>query len=140
MELFILIVDGQPFGYPMSDDDLKQEYPNVDINNLPTEFARVVSVDMPPVGIYEIYEGTAYELNNNVCTEVHYVRQMTDEEKLLIQNQTKYACASSPNYHELLSWVFDEELCRYVPPIPFPSDIDTKTYRWNEQTISWDII
>lgn len=34
------------------------------------------------------------------------------------------------------SYLFDEETCNWVPPIPLPND--GKVYAWNETTLSWD--
>jgi len=47
MELFIRIVDGQPFEHPMLGDNFRQAFPNVDVNNLPPEFARFERVPCP---------------------------------------------------------------------------------------------
>jgi len=33
------------------------------------------------------------------------------------------------------SWILNEDLCQWQPPIPVPND--GKKYEWNEQTISW---
>lgn len=36
------------------------------------------------------------------------------------------------------SWVWDEDLWRWQPPIDYPSDYGTIFYNWNEETLSWD--
>jgi hypothetical protein len=33
------------------------------------------------------------------------------------------------------SWIFDEEICAWVAPIPYPND--GKIYAWDEESISW---
>lgn len=33
------------------------------------------------------------------------------------------------------SWVLDEETCRWISPIPYPTD--GKEYMWDEETVSW---
>ena len=33
------------------------------------------------------------------------------------------------------SWVLDENTCRWISPIVYPSD--GKDYRWNEESVSW---
>jgi len=33
------------------------------------------------------------------------------------------------------SWVLDEQICLWLPPIPCPDD--GKTYNWDENTTSW---
>jgi len=35
------------------------------------------------------------------------------------------------------SWILNENTCLWESPIPYPQD-DNK-YKWNEQTISWDL-
>lgn len=34
------------------------------------------------------------------------------------------------------SWVLNESTCLWDPPVPMP--VDGKTYKWNEETLSWD--
>jgi hypothetical protein len=36
------------------------------------------------------------------------------------------------------SWILDENVCLWQPPIPYPTD--SNLYEWNEQTLSWDLI
>ena len=33
------------------------------------------------------------------------------------------------------SWLLDEDLCRWIAPVPYPED--GKTYTWDESSISW---
>jgi hypothetical protein len=36
------------------------------------------------------------------------------------------------------SWILNEDTCKWESPIPYPQD--NKEYKWNEQTLSWDLI
>jgi hypothetical protein len=36
------------------------------------------------------------------------------------------------------SWILNENTCKWESPIPYPQD--NKEYKWNEQTLSWDLI
>ena len=36
------------------------------------------------------------------------------------------------------SWILNEDTCQWQSPIPYPQD--NNRYKWNEQTLSWDII
>jgi hypothetical protein len=36
------------------------------------------------------------------------------------------------------SWILNEDNCRWESPIPYPQD--DNSYKWNEQTLSWDIV
>jgi hypothetical protein len=41
----------------------------------------------------------------------------------------------SPKPDCVPSWIFDTTTCRWIPPIPYPSD--GKNYQWDEATLSW---
>jgi hypothetical protein len=47
MELYIRIIDGQPFEHPIMGDNFHQAFPHVDVNNLPPEFARFERIQCP---------------------------------------------------------------------------------------------
>ena len=36
------------------------------------------------------------------------------------------------------SWILNESTCLWESPIPYPQD--NYTYRWNESTLTWDIV
>ena len=36
------------------------------------------------------------------------------------------------------SWVLNEQTCFWESPIPYPQD--ENNYKWNEQTLSWDLV
>jgi hypothetical protein len=42
MKLFIRIKNGQPFEHPIMEDNFKQAFPHIDIDNLPAEFMNYV--------------------------------------------------------------------------------------------------
>lgn len=81
MELFIRIVDGQPFEHPIFGDNFRQAFPDVDVDNLPPEFARFERVEQP-------YKATAYEVEEctyrwvgGIVKDVWVSRPMTDGER-----------------------------------------------------------
>ncbi len=131
MKLYIRIVDGQPFEHPILEDNFIQAFPNVDVNNLPPEFAEFVRVQPPILGIYEKNQTVSYAFVDGVWTDVFSCEQMTSEEILELQNKTKTEWAE----HGFPSWVFNETMCCFNAPIPRPTD--GKRYRWDEATISW---
>lgn len=110
MELFIRIQNGQPFEHPILGANFRQAFSDVDVNNLPPEFARFERIAPPSIGIYEIYEGVTYEWVNAIVKDVHSVRSMTDEEKT-----AKIAAAKLLPHPE--TWVFDEDACMWVPSV-----------------------
>ena len=131
MELFIRLQNGQPFEHPIFEDNFRQAFPDVDVENLPPEFAQFIRVPQPTIDVYEVYEGVTYERNGNGFTDVHHVRPMTDEEKTAKQNETKLQWEQ----HGFASWVFDAALCGFQPPVKYP--LDGHPYKWDEAAIAW---
>jgi hypothetical protein len=131
MELFIQIRNGQAFEHPILADNFCQAFPNVDTNNLPESFARFARVAAPLVNVYEVYEGVTYEWREGLMTDVHHVRAMTAEEKTFKQDAVKANWAKNG----YASWVFDEAICDFKAPSPYPTD--GNHYVWNETSLSW---
>jgi|LakMenEpi03Aug12_release.lakeMendotaPanAssembly.Ray.scaffolds.fasta_scaffold839029_2 hypothetical protein len=111
MELYIRIVDGQPFEHPIMGDNFREAFPDVDVESLPPEFSRFERVDKPTLGVYEVYVGVTYEFHDNVWKDVHHVRAMTAEEKA-----EQIAVVLAKPHPD--GWVFDEERCAWVPDRP----------------------
>lgn len=132
MELYIRIVDGQPFEHPIEGSNFRQAFPNIDTNNLPVDFARFVRVAPPSVGVYEVYTGVTYELVDGVYTDVHRVEPMTEQQKADKQDEIKSVWAANGGFP---SWIFDKETCSFNPPLSYP--LDGKNYIWDEPTTSW---
>ena len=53
--------------------------------------------------------------------------------KVFTYDQARDAFISPQPY---LSWVLNEDTCRWNPPTPYPDD--GEHYEWNEDTTSWD--
>lgn len=131
MQLFIRIKDGQPFEHPILEDNFREAFPNVDINNLPLEFARFERINAPMLSAYEVYEGVTYEWVDGIVKDVHRVRPMTSEEKIAKQNAVKSYWAENG----FASWVFNEDKCLFEAPISFPHD--GNAYDWDENLGNW---
>lgn len=81
MKLFIQIRDGQPYQHPIFEDNFQQAFPDIDVNNLPPEFAKFERVPCPRnAGLFEIDE-VRYEWDGNIVKDVWFIREMTEEEK-----------------------------------------------------------
>jgi hypothetical protein len=81
MELYIRIVDGQPFEHPILGDNFRHVFPNIDVNNLPPEYARFERFQKPnTAGIFEIEE-VSYQWVDGIVKDVWTARPMNDEEK-----------------------------------------------------------
>lgn len=130
MELFIQIKDGQPFEHPILGDNFRQAFPDIDTNNLPSNFSRFERIPQPKLGVYDVYEGVTYEFFDGIVKDVHHVRQMTSEEKLAKQEQVKQDWDN-----HFPSWTFDENLCLFIAPISYPQD--GKRYSWDEAQQNW---
>jgi hypothetical protein len=133
MELYIRIKDGQPFEHPIFGDNFRQAFPDVDVNNLPPEFAKFERVERPKLGVYEIlsFNEPTYELIDGVYKDVWHKRDMVAEEITAKQQAVKDAWASNG----FASWVFNETTCAFEAPTPMPTD--GKIYRWDEPITSW---
>jgi hypothetical protein len=81
MRLFIRLQDGQPVDHPIYEENMRQAYPGIDLDNLPETFAEFERIDVPALQKYEIYEGVTYQWVDGIVKDVHSVRPMTDEEK-----------------------------------------------------------
>lgn len=132
MKLFIRIKNGQPYQHPILEHNFRQAFPNIDIDNLPSEFANFERVDVPNINVYQVFENTIYEWEGDVVKDVHHIRDMTNEEKISKQDRVKqqWAQMNGPQ-----SWIFDEEICDFVPPTPKPND--GNIYIWDEESLSW---
>jgi hypothetical protein len=127
MELFIRIVDGQPYEHPILGDNFCEAFPEIDTNNLPSEFARFERVPMPSL-VYATLNNPnpAYQWVDGIVKDVWDITPMTQEEK-----NAKIASVVQP----YPSWNFYEPTCSYIPPAECPTD--GKRYYWNEPTLSW---
>lgn len=134
MKLYIRIKNGNPFEHPIFEDNFRHAFPDVDVDNLPPEFAQFERIEKPDIGVYEVYEGVTYEWEDSIVKDVHHVRAMTSEEKTAKQDEVKDIWAE----HGYASWIFDEEICLFKPPVSYPND--GEKYRWDEDSVSWKII
>jgi hypothetical protein len=132
MNLYIQLENGEPVNHPILEDNLRQAFPEMDLNNLPETFARFERVPGSGVGVYEVNEGITYEWVDGIVKDVHHVRAMTPEERTVKQDAVKTEWQRIGGF---ASWIFNEEKCRFEPPSPYPED--GKIYVWDESTTSW---
>jgi len=132
MNLYIRIKDGQPFEHPILEHNLRQAFPDVDVNNLPPEFATFERVERPVLGEYEtlVSENPTYELVDGVYKDVWHKRDMTAEE-MSAKKQAAIKAAQDfwsarPQAENWSAWVLNEETFIYEPPIPRPEKDQTK--------------
>jgi hypothetical protein len=81
MKLVIQIRDGQPFEHPIMADNFVQAFPHLNIDSLPSNFAKFERIEKPnKMGPYQIEE-EKYEWVDGIVKDVWYTREMTPEEK-----------------------------------------------------------
>lgn len=131
MNLYIQLQNGEPVNHPIAEENLRQAFPEMDLNNLPETFARFERVPGPGLDVYEVSEGATYEWVDGVVKDVHHVRAMTAEEQTAKQDAVK----AEWQQNGFASWIFNEETCRFEAPVPYPSD--GKFYVWDEPATSW---
>jgi hypothetical protein len=139
MELFIRIKDGQPFRNPIMGDNFRQAFPDIDTNNLPSEFAKFERVEMPVIGAYQILvlPDPTYELVDGIYKDVWHIREMTAEEKSAKQQAVITAFNSHEQASNWSAWTLDEATCMMVPPIPRPIEIEGVLVMWCGADNNW---
>ena len=138
--LYIKIVDGMAVDHPILEENLVSAFPGINLDQLPSTFARFEKTPQPLFGVYELCEHAYAANTEGVYTDVWTVRPMTDHEKTQQQNTVKSAFIK---INGPASWIFDEETCRMIAPVPRPefvaptlSSVGT-VYMWDEATVSW---
>lgn len=132
MNLYIEIEDGQAKNHPAFEDNLLQAF-----GRIPDHWEPFARTEKPSLGIYQVFDEPefSYSKVNGVWTEVWAVRNMTAEEVVAKQEAAKTAWANLLNRDNYSAWSFDDSLCVYVAPTPYPSD--GKHYFWQGTTNSW---
>jgi hypothetical protein len=134
MRYFIKIDNDQIIDHPIQEDNFVSVFTDVDMDNLPNTFAEFFKgtpyVNQP----YRKFIRTDYVWSGNTVTEAHIDVEMTPEEKLAKQNQTHQYYNDSGT----VGWIFNEELCIYEPPIPYPND--GNLYDWNNEQLNWVLV
>lgn len=131
MRYFIRVINGEPLGHPIVEDNFKQAFPDIDVDNLPDEFFEFIREQYPDdfMHPYKVFEGSSYELlSDGKYHDVHSFRDMTSEEKAAKKAQVISDWQKSSGYP---SFIFDEDTCEMKPPVPAPDD--GKAYLWNEE-------
>lgn len=131
MQLYIKLLDNKPIDNPIVRENMLTAYPSVDLENLPHDWAEFVRVAAPKLGPYEVTE-SFYEWVGDVIKDVWYVYPMSPEEKAAKQDRVKRNYIADGGFS---NWLFDEEKCCHVTPVPMPTD--GKPYMWVQQGLVW---
>lgn len=128
-----MIVDGEIVNHPLTLENISACYPQISEEDFKKNFALFEQTEEPVLGPYEVNEGKRYQWNNGVVKEVWNLRSMTEEEKR--SKQENHRRAWQEQYPDLINWQFNEETCRYDPPVPYPDD--GELYIWDVEENRW---
>ena len=134
MDCYIRVLNGAPFEHPIVKQNMSQAFPEINLDNLPPEFAGFIRIAAPILGVYEKNQTVAYDLAEGMAgtyTDVFHSDPLTAEEITAKQEGVKAEWAVYG--HE--SWTFNEATCAYEAPIPYPDN--GASYIWQEETLSW---
>lgn len=142
IKMVIRTVAGLPVEEPYLFTNIQKIFPDMDYENLPSGWKKFFRDPIPRIGPYEVFSHSEKILEGNSIREIQCLRPMTQEEKDEKLARMKETPRPFP------SWSFSEEQCRWAPPVPEPEDEVNElrrvnpnvTARWNESTLSWDII
>lgn len=130
MALYIQIKNELPINHPVLEENLLYSF-----GSISSEWHLFERTEEPELQAYEVFSvpNVEYKLVNDVYTDVWNVRDMTAEEKLAKQNEVKAQWQQRPNLQNFTTWIFDEDLCRYVAPVPRPEG----DFRWSGIKNNW---
>ena len=78
---FIKMLDGVPQGHPISEENMRYAFPDVDLENLPDSFREFKRIFPRQMGPFEVNIGSSYEIDGAFVKDVWHFRDMTDEER-----------------------------------------------------------
>jgi hypothetical protein len=116
MDYFIQIRDGAPYQHPIAADNLCDAFPDIDLDNLPPEFARFERID--PAGIsrkpYEVFVEN-YVMADGAVRDNWVLQEVSPEEKAALREDV--IAAVHPD-----GWLFNEEWFCWEPDLGAPGE------------------
>ena len=131
MNLYIQVKDGITLNHPVFEDNLLQVF-----SLIPADWEPFTRVQQPEVGPYQYLDSPvpSYKKISGVWTDVWLLRDMSATEKAAKQQAVKDIWAAQDQALNYAAWVFSEELCKFVPPVPYPP---TGDYSWSGVDNNW---
>ena len=123
MNLYIETENGQTKNHPAFEENLLQAFGVIPENWEP--FVRVDPTKISPYKVLLSQEST-YQKIDGVWTDVFPIRDMTAEEKAEKQQASITFFNNREQASNWSAWIFDEETCKMVPPIPRPAPDEEK--------------
>ena len=136
MRLFIEVADGNTVNHPAFEDNLMQAF-----GCIPEHWEQFVRAQRPDIGVYDILDSEmpTYQKIDGAWTDVWISRPMTAEEKYAKQQAVKDAWAARDYAENWSAWVFNEDTCRYDPPIPRPERVEGLLVLWSGAESNWKV-
>lgn len=139
MKLYIRVVKGQITDHPILEENLMQAMPGFDPNNLPHDidgdemFKPFERLPIPaPSGPYVDIQ-TVYQLYDDGVVRDTHIEVPYSEERRAEKRAQFY------NMPHLKGWVFNEDICSWDAPTPYPGDENTR-YAWDENLEQWALV
>jgi hypothetical protein len=136
MNLYIEIENGQPKNHPAFEENLIQAF-----GVIPENWETFVRLERPIPNIYQILVSnkSTYEKVNGVWTDVWQLRDMTNEEKQIQQQEVRDFFNSREQHENWSAWTLDEATCTMIPPIPRPEKIEGVLVFWCGAENNWKV-
>lgn len=123
MNLYIQIENEQAVNHPAFEDNLLQAF-----GEIPISWQPFIRVERPILNVYQILNSDepTYQKIDGVWTDFWSIREMTNEEKIIVQDFVKSNFNNREQAENWSSWTLDETTCEMIPPIPRPIADATK--------------
>lgn len=126
MDFLIRLENGQPVDNPISLENFVIAFPNID-PTIHEGFAVFERVSKPQLGPYETGFTHSYGWVDGVVKDIWAPVEMSFAEKAIKISHVQ-------QLRPFESWVFDEAICDWVPPVPIP---ENGKHLWDESSTSW---
>jgi hypothetical protein len=146
MNLYIQVENGQPINHPSLEENLIEAFGAV-----PENWKPFIRLEPPNLEWSQTFQNpkVVYEKVNGVWADVFQIRELNAEEQdqkraqeeaefsewhknAVIEYKARWDAL--PQRDNFAAWTFNEELIRYEPPIPRPTD---REVIWHGASNSW---
>lgn len=115
MELYIQIKDGMPYQHPILGDNFREAFPDIDVSNLPPEFARFERIACPQSAIMFQVDEVSYQWVDGIVKDVWVVRDMTEQEReQKLQKIAESLLTSVERYKVISQWEIDNAVTEQI--------------------------
>lgn len=126
---YIKLQNGEPIGHPLSEENCMYLYDGFNPNNLPDGLVPFIKTPPPILTAYQLLGEVSYVVEDDRVIETWNIVNLSADEIKAKQDIVKQL------WKGFASWTFDEDICAFKPPIPYPAD--GKHYHWEEDALNW---